>query len=81
MISVGALEAQGLKRTLGEGVLKMVHGSMIVLKGIRRNNPYYLKGRIVTKNLAASEQLNDSIRLWHMRLGHVGKESLQALAK
>ena len=59
----------------------MVHGSMVILKGIRRNNLYDLKCRVVTENLTASEQLNDSIRLWQIRLGHVGKEYLHALAK
>ena len=37
LISVGALKAEGLRETLGEGVLKMSSGSLIVLKGIRRN--------------------------------------------
>jgi len=30
LISVGALEAHGLRRTLGEGILKMSHGSLAV---------------------------------------------------
>jgi len=34
LISVGALEAQGLRGTFGEGVLKMSSGSLLVLKGI-----------------------------------------------
>jgi len=58
IISVEALEAWGLRGTIGEGVLKMSSGSLIVLKGTRRNNLYYLKGNAVTKNLAASEYLD-----------------------
>jgi len=38
LISVGALKVEGLRGTLGEGVLKMSSGSLMVLKGIRRNN-------------------------------------------
>jgi len=34
IISVGALEAQSLKGTLGESVLEISNGSLIVLKGI-----------------------------------------------
>jgi len=34
LISVGALEAKGLRGTLGEGILKMFSGSLVVLKGI-----------------------------------------------
>jgi len=33
-ILVGALEAQGLKETLGKGILKMFSESLVVLKGI-----------------------------------------------
>ena len=72
-ISVGVLEAQILKETLREGVLMMSSGSLVVLKGIRCNNLYYLKGSAITKNLAGSERLDvDSTKLWQMILGHVG---------
>ena len=55
---------------------------MVVLKGIRRNNLYYLKGSAVKANLTASEHLKDnSTELWQMRLGHPEEKSLQALAK
>ena len=42
IISVGALEVEGLRGTLGKGILKVSSGSLVVLKGIRRNNVYYL---------------------------------------
>ena len=35
VISIGALEAQGLEGTLREGVLKMFNGSLIVLKAMK----------------------------------------------
>ena len=35
-----------------------VSGSLVDLKGIRRNNLYYLKGSTVTENLVASEYLD-----------------------
>jgi len=43
VISIGALEAQGLRGTHGEGILKIFSDSLVVLKGIRCNNLYYLK--------------------------------------
>jgi len=56
--------------------------SLVILKGIRRNNLYYLKGSAVTENLTASEYLEgDSTKLWQTRLEYVGLDSLQALAK
>ena len=44
LISVDALEALGLVISIRDGVLKMIKGSMVVMKGVRRNNLYYLKG-------------------------------------
>ena len=40
LILVGALEGQGLRGTLREGVLKIFSGLLVVMKGIRYNNLY-----------------------------------------
>ena len=81
LISVKVLEAHGLRGTLGEGVLKMSNGSLVVLKGIRYNL-YYLKDIAVTESLTASEHLkDDSIMFWQTRLGQIGLNSLEAFAK
>ena len=64
LISVGALETLGLVVSIKEGALKMTKGSMVVLKAVRRNNLYYLKGSTVTGQVAASTDLDeDSTRL------------------
>jgi len=47
-ISVGVLKALGLEVSIRDGVLKMTKGSMVVLKGVRRNSLYYLKDSMVT---------------------------------
>jgi len=79
IISVGALEMEGLRRTLGEGVPKMSSGSLVVLKSIRCNNLYYLMSSAVT-GLASLGQLDgDSTRSWHSGLGQVGLKTDQAL--
>jgi len=41
LISVGALKILGLQVSTKDGILKMTKGSMVVLKGVRRNNLYY----------------------------------------
>jgi len=48
LISVGALKALGLVLSIRYGVLKMTKGSMVVMKGVRRNNRYYLKDSTTT---------------------------------
>ena len=70
IISVGALEVEGLRSTLGEGVFKMSSSSLIVLKGIRCN-VYCLMGSAFTR-LAFSEQLDGD----STRSGTVGSDKL-----
>ena len=82
LIYVGTLEALGFEVSIRDSVLKMTRGSMIILKGVRRNNLYYLKGSKVKGQVATSTNSdNDCIQLWHMRFRHTGEKSLQALAK
>jgi len=79
LILVGALEEEGFRGILEEGILKMSSSSLVVLKGIRRNNAYYLMDSAVTE-LASSKQLDDnSTRLWYEGLGQVGLKSDQVL--
>ena len=47
LISVGALKALGLVISVRDSVLKMIKGSMLVMKGVLRDNLYYLKGSTV----------------------------------
>jgi len=76
LISVGALGAEGLRRTLGEDILKMSSDSLVILKGIRRNE-YYLMG---SAELTSSGQLDgDSITSWHSGHRQVSLKSDQAL--
>ena len=64
IISVGALETLGLVVSIKDGVLKMSKGSMVVLKAVRQNNLYYLKGSTVTGQVATSTVSDeDSTRL------------------
>ena len=59
LIFVGVLEALGLEISVRDGVLKMTRSSMIVLKGVRRNNLYYLKGSTVTRQVTNSISSDD----------------------
>ena len=41
LISIGALKALGYRVPVRGGVLKITRGSMVMMKGVRRNNLYY----------------------------------------
>jgi len=80
--SVGALKILDLEVSIRDSALKMTKDSIVILKGVRRNNLYYLKGSTVTGQVATFMDSNDdSTRLWHMRLGHIREKSSQTLAK
>ena len=65
-----------------DGVLKVLKSFMIILKDVRCNNLYYLKGDTITRQLTSSVDSDDVLtRLWYMTLGHTGEKYLQALSK
>ena len=59
LILVGALKTLGLEVSIKDGVLKITKGSMVVLKGVRQNNVYYLKDSTVIEQVATSTDTND----------------------
>ena len=54
LISVGVLKTLSLVVSIQDGVLKMTKGSVVVMKGVRRNNLYYLKGSKVKGQVETS---------------------------
>ena len=44
----------GLVVSIRDGVLKMIKGSMVVMKSVRRNNLCYLKGSTITGQVKTS---------------------------
>ena len=79
LISLGALESKGLIVTLKYGGLKIMSGSLVVMKNIRRNNLYYYQDSIIigTTTIASTEdKVSEATKMWYMRLGHIGEKSL-----
>ena len=82
IISVGVVESKGLKVTMENDIVKITKRSMVVMKGARDINLYYLKNSTVTGVMTVSVDLDeDATDMWHMRLDHAGEKSMQALAK
>ena len=59
LIYVGALEALDLEISGRDGVLKILRGSMVVMKGVQHNNLCYLKNNIVTGQMVTSIHSDD----------------------
>lgn len=66
-------------------VLKVVHGLMVVMKGIPHINLYPLMNETVTRDLTVgiseSKYQTQHTRIWHMRLGHKLKKGLSVLGE
>ncbi|GJR12950.1 retrovirus-related pol polyprotein from transposon TNT 1-94, partial [Tanacetum coccineum] len=84
-ISVGTLASKGFKVRAKDGVMKIISGILVVMKGISKiNNTYHYKGRTVVGTVAAvtdGDRHSEAVKLWHMRLGHAGEKSLNLLIK
>ena len=83
LISLGTFESKGFTIILHNGILKVVSGALVVMKGIRRNNMYLYQGSTAVGTAAAVSEVDkvaEMTRLWHMRLGHAGEKSLQTMA-
>ncbi|GJS48326.1 retrovirus-related pol polyprotein from transposon TNT 1-94 [Tanacetum coccineum] len=85
LISVSTLESKGFEVRAKDGVMKIISGVLVVMKGIRKiNNTYHYKGRTVVGTVAAvtdGDRNSEAVKLWHMRLGHAGEKSLNLLIK
>jgi len=67
LISVGTLKILDLVVSIRDGVLKMIKGSMVVIKIVCQNNLYYLKGSTVTGQVETFISLNDvCTQVWQL---------------
>ena len=62
LISLGALEASRYTITLKDGGLKVSLENLVVMKGIRRKNLYFLHGSTVTGRAMATTSDEDTTR-------------------
>jgi len=68
LLSLGALESQWYKFFGADGEIKVIKGSMTILKGERTTNLYKLTGSILVGDTSAAKDKKDTTRLRHMRL-------------
>ena len=81
LLSLGALKARGYKFSDADGGIKVTKGSMMILKGEQTTNLYKLTRSIIIGDASAGTQKENTIRFWHMRLGHMSERGLQILHK
>ena len=76
LISLGMLDANGNNFRSKNGVLRVMNGSMVMLKGVLNQGLYILQGEAIFGDAAISLSNQDETVLWHKRLGHISMGGL-----
>jgi len=82
LISLGELKKKGYVFKGERGVLKVLRGSMVLMKGVKKNDLYALED-IASSNSTFTIQhiILSKSEIRHKRLGHVSKKCLLELKK
>lgn len=82
LISLGMLDQMGCSVRIESGVMKIVKGTMVIMKGNRKNGMFILDGEVVNSEVGiTSNVVIDRKKLWHLRLGHISKKGIKELEK
>ncbi|GJY31206.1 retrovirus-related pol polyprotein from transposon TNT 1-94 [Tanacetum coccineum] len=79
------LDSNGFKFTNENGILRVLKGSLLVMKATKGSSSLYIfQGETITCSayVSCSEESNsDLMMLWHMRLGHMSEKCIVILSK
>ena len=82
LISLSEFDKQGYVFKGENGVLKVLKGSMIFMKGMQKNSLYSFIGEVVMgSTTVVSVKRLSKTELWHRRLGHMSERGLIELGK
>ncbi|KAH9650266.1 hypothetical protein KPL70_026310 [Citrus sinensis] len=82
LISLGMLDQIGCRVRIESGELMIVKDSQVIMKGSRKNGVFILDGDVVSGEVRMSvADTTDKIKIWHLRLGHIGERGLKELEK
>ncbi|RVW69880.1 Retrovirus-related Pol polyprotein from transposon TNT 1-94 [Vitis vinifera] len=82
LISLGMLDKSGYTFKSEPNSLRVVRGSLVVMKWTIKNGLYTFTGQTVTNKVSIVLKEDVGItKLWHQRLGHISHRGLQELEK
>ncbi|KAL6124202.1 hypothetical protein ACLB2K_076717 [Fragaria x ananassa] len=82
LISLGTLDKASYRYSSKEGRLKVIKGSLVVMKAdIQPNNVYKLQGTTIIGGVAMSAEVNDKTEQWQQGLRRMSQRGMQELYK
>ncbi|KAK3031457.1 hypothetical protein RJ639_036517 [Escallonia herrerae] len=84
LISLGTLDSNGCSYRAACGIMRIMKGSLIVMKGLKQNSLYLLQGNTVTGAAPSTSSFDidsDTTNLWHMRLRDMSERGMDVLSK
>lgn len=76
-IFMGELDDKVLFGRNGDGMMKLIKGSLIIFKGVKKNGIYMANAEIVFENVVEVSSVEpDSSLNWHKILAHVSQRVL-----
>ncbi|KAK3016871.1 hypothetical protein RJ639_005957 [Escallonia herrerae] len=76
LISLDTLESNSCSYRAASGVMRIIKGALVVMKGLKQNSLYLLRGSTVTgaaSTTSSSDIDSDITKLWHMCLRHMSE--------
>ncbi|KAH9657439.1 hypothetical protein KPL70_023077 [Citrus sinensis] len=82
LISLGILDQMGCTFKMESGVMRIIKGSMVIMKGAKNNALYVLQGTTITRDVSVStsQNLNKTL-MWQIRLGHMSEKGMKILER
>lgn len=82
LISLSMLDKTICSIRVKSSILKVVKGSMVLMRGDMINGLYILQGTVISGDVSISEnEVQDKILLWYLRLGYISEKGLKELEK
>ncbi|KAK3034871.1 hypothetical protein RJ639_033234 [Escallonia herrerae] len=84
LISLGTIDSNGCSYQATGGVMRIMKGALVVMKGLKQNSLYLLQGSTVIGAAATTSSSNinsDTTKLSHMRLGHMSERGMNVRSK
>ncbi|KAK3022873.1 hypothetical protein RJ639_045963 [Escallonia herrerae] len=81
---LGTLDSNGCSYRAAGGVMRIMKGALVVMKGLKQNSLYLLQRSTVTgaaTTASSSDIDSDTTKLWHMHLGHMSERGMDVQSK